>query len=187
MQELIAVGFDGRHRASEVLSELLELDTAWAIDLRDAVALYRTDDGKLRLDQSVYATSREGATWGGLLGGLLGAVLAAPFTAGASAAAAAVAVGTGALALGVPGAMLGAYDAATWKDTYGVPEDFVRRVGGLLQPGQSAVLALIRVGDPAVVAKEFRGKGGTVLRALVTMEQTEELQRAIEAQNREAR
>ncbi|HEX5831825.1 MAG TPA: DUF1269 domain-containing protein [Gemmatimonadaceae bacterium] len=170
-----------------MLAALLKLDTEWTIDLRDAVAIYRTDDGKLRLDQSVYATSREGATWGGLLGGLLGAVLAAPFTAGASAAAAAVAVGAGALALGVPGAVLGADDAATWKDTYGVPEDFVRQVGGMVEPGQSAVLALIRVGDPAVLEEEFRGQGGTVIRALVTTEQTEKMQRTIEAQRPEAR
>jgi uncharacterized membrane protein len=73
MYDLIAIGFKGTHRASEVLGQVQQLTDSWAIDLRDAVAVYRGENGKLHLDQSVQPTEREGAAWGGLLGGLLGA------------------------------------------------------------------------------------------------------------------
>lgn len=176
MYELIAVGFDGVHRASEVLNQVQSLDDRWAVSLRDGVAVYRTKDGKLRIDQSVQPTSKEGAAWGGLLGGLLGALLAAPFTAGASVAAAAAASGAGALALGVPGAVLGADEAETWKQVYGVPESFVTEVGGMVQPGQSAIFVLVEARDPEQVAERFRGYGGKVLRTTLSTEAAEKLQ-----------
>jgi uncharacterized membrane protein len=181
MYNLIAVGFKGTHRASEVLGQVQELNDRWAIDLRDAVAVYRGDNGKLHIDQSVQPTEREGAAWGGLLGGMLGALLAAPFTSGMSVAAAAGAVGAGSLALGVPGAVIGADDAATWKDTYGIPEDFVRQVSGMLEPGQSAVFVLVEAGDPEKVAERFRGYGGTVLRTTMAPEKAEKLQELLAA------
>ena len=53
MRDLIVVGFPGKHRAAEVLGQLQQLNEQWTIDLADAVAVYRTDDGKLRVDQSV--------------------------------------------------------------------------------------------------------------------------------------
>ena len=182
MQDLIVVGFDGKHRASEILGQLQTLDEDWTIDLDDAVAVYRTDDGKLRIDQSVQPTSKQGGAVGGLLGGLLGAIIAAPFTAGVSAAAAAAVVGVGALGFGSIGAVAGADDAADWKDDYGVPEDFVKQVGGVIRPGASAVFAVIRTGDPVVVAERFRGYGGTVLRTTLTPQQADKVQQTIAAQ-----
>lgn len=182
MYELIAVGFQGTHRASEVIARVQALDDRWTLSVRDAVALYRTDNGKLHLDQSVQPTSREGAAWGGLLGGMLGALIAAPFTAGASVGVAAAAVGTGTLAFGVPGAAIGAEDAAEWKDVYGIPEDFVTQVGGMVQPGQSAVLVLADATDPRLVAEQFRGYGGTVLRTSLSPEAAARFQRTLRAE-----
>jgi uncharacterized membrane protein len=186
MRDLIVVGFPGKHRAAEVLGQLQDLDEDWTIDLDDAVAVYRTDDGKLRVDQSVQPTTKEGGALGGLFGGLLGALIAAPFTAGVSAAAAATAVGVGALGFGSIGAAAGAVDAEDWKDDYGVPESFVTEVGGVVKPGASAVFAVIRTGDPLVVANRFRGYGGTVLRTSLTPDQAAKVQQTIAAQ-KEAR
>jgi uncharacterized membrane protein len=181
MQELIAVGFEGTHRASEVLNQVQALDDYWTLSLRDGVAVYRTKNGKLRLDQSVQPTSRDGAAWGGLLGGMLGALLAAPFTAGVSVAAGAAAVGAGALALGVPGAVFGADDAETFKDVYGVPESFVKEVGGMVQPGQSAIFVLAEAKEPEEIAERFRGYGGKVLRTTLATKQAEKLQELLAA------
>lgn len=66
--EMIVIGFEGKHRAAEVLSQLENTDLSLGIDLKDAVAVYRADDGKLRVDQSVQPTTKEGAAWGALLG-----------------------------------------------------------------------------------------------------------------------
>jgi uncharacterized membrane protein len=113
---------------------------------------------------------------------MLGALIAAPFTAGVSAALAATAIGAGALSLGTLGAAAGDTDATDWKDTYGVPDDFVKQVGGVLKPGDSALFAVIRSMDPQAVAEKFRGYGGTVLRTTLSADQAAKVQRAIAAQ-----
>jgi uncharacterized membrane protein len=179
MKNLIVVGFTGMHRASEVLAKLQKLNDDWTIDLDDAVAAYRTEDGRLRVDQSVEPTTKQGAGWGALLGGMLGAIAAAPFTGGLSVAAAAAAVGAGAVSVGTVGAALGADDAGSWKQTYGVSDEFVADVGGMIEPGDSAVFALIRTTYPELVAQKFRGYGGNILRTTLPTEQAERVQSII--------
>ena len=180
MYELVAIGFKGTHRASEVLSQVQSLDDRWALTLRDGVVVYRTEKGKLHIDQSVQPTSKEGAAWGGLLGGLLGALIAAPLTAGVSVAAGAAAVGAGALAFGVPGAVIGADDAETWKDVYGISEDFVKQVGGMVQPGQSAIFVLAEAREPEL-GERFRGYGGMVLQTTLSSDKAKKLQELLAA------
>ena len=142
MAQLIVVGFKkDMYRASEVLNQLQNMDDEWVVDLHDAVAVYRDYNGKLRVDQSYQMTTGEGAGWGGLWGSLIGLTLAIPFTGGATAPAAA-ALATGALAGGAIGAGAGAIDASWWKDEFGIPDDFVKQIGGMVQPGDSAVFAL---------------------------------------------
>jgi uncharacterized membrane protein len=179
MSNLIVVGFKkDMYRASAVLNQLINMDIDWVVDLRDAVAGYRDYSGRLRIDQSYQMTSGEGAGWGALWGSLVGMTLGAlaiPFTGGTSAAAAtALAAGTlGGSALGAVG---GAIDAEWWKDVYGISEDFVRDIGTLVQPGDSAIFALLRTADPVYVAEQFRGYGGTVLQSTLTPEQAAKVQ-----------
>ncbi len=171
MAELIVVGFKkDMYRASEAINMIADMNTPWIVDLNDAVAVYRDEKGKLRVDQSYRMTTGEGAAWGGLFGGLIGALLAAPFTAGASVAAGAV-VAAGSLTGVALGGSLGAIDAESWKETYGISEDFVTRVSAMLRPGDSAVFVLARTVNPDLVADAFRGFGGTVLRTTLTKEQ----------------
>ncbi len=178
MASLIVVGFKkDKFRASEVLNELVEMDYAWTIDLDDAVAAYRDYNGKLRIDASYQATTGEGAAFGGLLGSLIGFTLgaiAAPVTAGATAAAGVLAAG--ALGGGVLGAAGGAMDAKWWKDDFGIPDDFVRDVGALVQPGDSAIYALLRKADPTLVAAKLRDYGGVVLSTTLSPEQARQVQ-----------
>jgi uncharacterized membrane protein len=83
MRDLIVVGFPGTHRAAQVLSQVLDLNADWAADLyvKDGVAVYRTEDGRLRMDQSVQPTTKDGVAWGGAMGALIGSLLAVPLTA----------------------------------------------------------------------------------------------------------
>ena len=167
-ENLIVVGFHGKHRASEVLGQLEKLTDEWALDLKDAVAAYRTDDGRLRIDHSVQPTTKEGAGWGVFIGGVIGALLAAPLTGGVSAAAAATTLGFGAATVGAFGGAVGAEDAATFKREHGISDEFVKQVGGLIAPGDSAVFAVIRGGKPDKIAERFRGSGGTVLKTTLS-------------------
>lgn len=185
MQDLIAVGFSGTQRAAEVLRRMQSLDARGTIDLSDAVAVYRTENGRLRVDRSVEVTKKEGAALGALIGAILGSVIAAPLTAGASVAAAATAVGVGALSFGSAGAVVGASDAAAWKAKHGVPEEFVQQAGGMVQPGHSAVFAMVRSDeDPVAIARYFEGYGGTVLRTRLVTAKAARVQRTIAARRR---
>jgi uncharacterized membrane protein len=177
MAELIVVGFKkDMNRASEVLNTLKDMNNSRAVDLHDAVAVYRDYKGKLRVDESYQMTTGEGAAWGGLIGGLFGAVLSMPFAVGASAAAAVAAAATGGVVLG---ATAGAIDAETWKKACGISEDFVRRVGALVQPGDSAIFVLLRTLAPGLVAEHCHSLGGTILRTPLNPEQAANVEAAL--------
>jgi uncharacterized membrane protein len=179
MAELIVVGFkQDMYRASEVLNTLQDMNDSWVVDLNDAVAVYRDYKGKLRVDQSYQMTTGEGAAWGGLFGGLIGALLAAPFTGGTSVAAVLAAGSVSGAALG---ATAGAIDADTWKEDYGISDDFVERVGTMVQPGDSAIFALLRTVDPDLVAAQFKGYGGTILRTTLSDEQRAKVEATLHA------
>src|SRR5262245_20279432 len=185
MSNLIVVGFKrDMYRASEVLNELSALDYEWVVDLHDAVAVYRDYSGKLRVDQSYQLTTGDGAALGGLWGSLIGLTLAIPFAAtGVGAAVAAGTLAAGTLAGGALGATTAAVDADWWKSTYGIPEEFVAEVGEMVHPGDSAIYALLRSGDPKFVADQFRGYGGTVLWSTLTSEQDQKLQAVLDGKH----
>ena len=189
MRDLIVVGFEGTHRAAEVLNQLLDLNADWTIDLnlQDAVAVYRSKNGRFRVDESVQVTEKQGALSGGVIGALLGAMLVAPFTAGASAAVAATAVSTGALTFGATGALIGGDDAALMKERYGISDEFVSQVGGMVQPGQSALFIMGDTRKPDEVAKQFRGYGGTILRTTLSPATAARVQQTIAADRQAAR
>ena len=184
MAELIVVGFEGKHRAAEVLEQLRRMDTS-NVSLKDGVAAYRTKDGRLRVDVSVEPTGKEGAAFGGILGALIGAVLAGPFAALAAAPAAGVALGVGGATLGaMSGGVVGFDDAATWKDKYGISDEFVKEVGGMIQPGQSAVFVLANSPHPSQVVEQFRGYGGKILRTNLSAEETKKIADTLTVANR---
>lgn len=180
MAELIVVGFKNNMiRASEALNMLKDMNSSWVVDLHDAVAVYRDYDGRLRVDQSYQMTTGQGAGWGGLFGGMIGALLAAPFTGGATAAGAVIAAGS---LTGVAlGGTIGAIDAQSWKDAYGISEDFVQRVSTMLQPHDSALFVLARTINADAVAEAFRGFGGTVIRTTLTSEQRAKVEATLHA------
>jgi uncharacterized membrane protein len=183
MAELMVVGFQGTHRAAEVLDQLQQLSAGLTLDLKDGVAVYRARDGKLRVDRSVYLTTKAETAWGSVLGALVGAVLALPVAAFASVPAAAAALGIGSAAIGATGGAVMAFDdVVTWREHYGISDEFVEAVGGMVQPGQSAVFMLARAPDPTAVAEKFRGFGGKVLRTTLSAEQTKKLEETLAVQ-----
>lgn len=167
MHDLVVVRFEGVKRASTVLSELLELAYAGKLDLFDAVSAYRTDDGVLRIDESVQTTPGEGARWGAVFGGVLGAAIAGPFTAGLGFAAAVAIAIAGALGGGTIGASIGGQNASAAKEKYGIPEEFVQRVGDMIHAGDSAIFATLTKRNPAALEDALRGYGGDVIQTVL--------------------
>jgi len=186
MAELIVVGFKkDKHRASKVLNALLDLKDDRVVDLQGAVAAYRDQRGRLRVDQGYQLmTAGQGAGLGGFLGLLIGstlATLAIPFTAGVSAAAAGAALASGAITGTAIGAGVGATNASSWKDEFGITDDFGKQVKALIEPGDSAILAILRIIDPDVVADQFRGYGGTILRTTLSPDQQAKVEKVLGA------
>src|SRR5436190_13592724 len=148
MSDVIVIGFQGKHRAAEVLGELEHLERRATFHIEDALAVYRTNSGRLRVEHSMNPTKVQGGAFGGVIGALIGAIIALPFTAGASVAVAASTIAASATMLGGVGGGLGAEDARTFQNQHGIPEDFVEKVAALIQPGSSAVFAEAQVADP---------------------------------------
>ena len=177
MTHLIVVAFKGDiFRAGEVLHELTLLDQAWALDLSDAVAIYRNHNGDLKVDQSYQMTAGEEAGLGAFWGVLVGALMAIPFTAGASGAAAAGVLAAMTIGGGTLGATGGALDATLWKEQFGIPEEFVRNAASMIQPRDSAILALLHVVNPRKVTEELRGYGGTILQTTLDKDKAGKVQ-----------
>jgi uncharacterized membrane protein len=160
MPELFVVGFrDNIHRASGVLDELRVLDDQWIRDLADAVAVHRDVDGTVAMDQGYRPTGRRAAEWGGTLGVLIGVSLSIPYLAG----------GSGSIAEGVMTAAglarvgLGGVEVSFWKDTLGIPEEFLKPAGQQVLPGDSAIFAILDAFDSAPAARGFQRYGGTIL------------------------
>jgi len=182
--QLIVVAFKGEtFRAGEVLHELTQLNEEWAVDLSDAVAIYRNHNGDLKVDQSYQMTTREEAALGAFWGVLVGALMAIPFTAGASGAAAAGVLAAMTLGGGALGATGGAADASMWKEEFGIPEEFVRSAASLIQPRDSAILALLHVVDPQKVTEELRGYGGTVLQTTLDKDEAGKVQALLDGRD----
>ena len=178
MSDLIVVGFkNDMFKANEVLNQLRQMDEDWTVNLYDAVAVHRNHNGKLRVDQSYDPTTAEGPAWGALWGSLLGAILAIPFAVvGAAAAGAAVAAGL--IGGGAIGATAGAIDGKWWKEEVGISDDFVRDVGETIQPGDSAIFALISA-NPKQAIKQFSGYGGKVLNTTLSDKQAEKIEKVL--------
>jgi uncharacterized membrane protein len=77
------------------------------------------------------------------------------------------------------GAGAGAVDASWWKDEFGIPDDFVKQVAGMIQPGDSAIYALLRTANPDIVADQFRGYGGTILSTTLSRDQQSKVEQVL--------
>ncbi len=180
MATLIVVGFKkDLYRASEVLNELIDRGYEWTTDLDDAVAAYRDYNGKLRIDSSFQMTAGEDGAPDRLLRSLVGLTLGAvnePLIAGTDADAAATKVAAGTLSGGAHGTLGGRLDARWWKEDFGIPDGFVQEVGALVQPGDSAIYALLRTADPTMAEGRFRDYGGVVMSITLSPEQERKLQ-----------
>lgn len=180
MHDLVVVKFPKKGTASVALESCLQLAYDGSIDLFDAVAAYRTDDGRLRIEGSVQPTPREEGTWGAVFGGFLGAILAGAFTAATGFAPAAAAAAVGGLGAGAIGADLGADSAEQAKFKHGLPESFVQQVGGMIRPGDSALFALFDTRRADRALEMFRGYGGTIIKTTLSPERTQRLQAALD-------
>jgi len=154
MSELIVIGYDDEETASRVLQELQELQRDYLVDLEDAAIIRRNRQGKVQAittDQTVALGTVSGMFWGTLIGLLFLAPIAG------------FAIG------GLIGAATGGLGHL------GIKEDFKREFADTVQPGTSAIMAIIRRATPDKVIEEIKPYGGKILRTSLSAESEEKL------------
>jgi uncharacterized membrane protein len=122
MSDLVAIGYPDLPTAKEVAQNIVQAQKAHIIDLDDVVVVERQQDGKVKLHQP--STTASGAVGGAFWGGLIGLIFFVPFVG--------MAIGA------ATGAAAGAFA------DYGVDNNFMKDLGAQLQPGNAAVIALVR-------------------------------------------
>lgn len=141
MPNLIVMTFEDVDRAGQVLEALREEEHDHEIHLDDSAVVIKAGDGSIEVDNVVDRGIRVGALGGGLLGLVIGFVFGGPL--------ASLAIGAIAGALGGNLANLG------------IDQRFINDVSASMEPGSSALFAMVRDADPeATVAalKPFKGK-----------------------------
>jgi uncharacterized membrane protein len=164
MTELVVVGFKrDRHRAARVLRWLREDRLhSWKVDLSDAVAVYLDHAGWLRVD---HGGTGEGPGPEGPLGGFIRTMRASL---------------TSDVCFAGLGGAAPAIDAETWAEDSSVPPGFAKRVGTMLQPGDSAIVALLDPLDLQLLTPQFRGYDGAILNTPLSDEQRATIDAALD-------
>lgn len=174
--DLIVVGFQGRYRAAQVLNELRQRG-AHLFDLDQAITVSWEDQRNFIVQQSINVSRQEGARWARLWGAFIKATLFQPFTDCLSTAASKVASRENGHNNGEPAALTRDW----WVSDVGIPDDFVRDVGALVQPGESAIITLAEKFEPQLAIRVLRDSGGSLIYTSLSSEQVDKVRRELEA------
>jgi uncharacterized membrane protein len=161
---IVGMAFDKTTRAEEVLLALVHLQQEGEIVLSDAVVVWKDDQEKVHIRQTVDSTPAQGAMTGSIWGMLAGLLFATPVFL----AAAAVGAGGGAL-------------LAKLIDL-GLDDKWVKEVGQWLDPGTSALLLLVEADVRPAVLRELGRYEGRVLYCTFPDAVRLELERALSEQ-----
>ena len=126
--------------------------------MEDAVVAVKKENGKIKLHQAFNLTAA-GAVSGGFWGSLIGLMFLNPLLGAAVGAAAGAASGA--------------------LSDVGVNDEFMKKIAGELQPGNSALFVLVRKATADKVLDELKGYGGTVLQTSLTHDDEARLQAAL--------
>lgn len=154
MSDLIVIGFSDEFKADQVLLDLRKLEREYLLDLEDAAIVVRNKAGKVKVRQSQELVA-SGALSGGFWGLLIGMIFMQPL-------------------LGLFGAAVGALSGALTD--IGIDDNFIRELGGTIEPGTSAIFVLVRKSTPDKVLEDLSKFEGKVLQTSLSHEDEAKLQ-----------
>jgi uncharacterized membrane protein len=123
--ELVIAAFQDEEQATTTLNELRTMEREGVIEVLNAAVLKKRGDGKVSIRETEDVDTLRGTIFGALTGGLIG-LIGGP---------------AGAIAGAAAGAATGGFAAR--KIDMGFPNDTLEELQETLQPGTSAILALI--------------------------------------------
>ena len=159
MSELIVFGYDSQTQAEDARNGLYKLSKEYLLNIGDAVVATAEPDGQIKLHQMVnlWAVGASGGAFWGLLAGIL---LFNPL----------IGVAAGAAS----GALAGALS------DYGIKDDFMKDVAGVLQPGQAALFVLAERASSDRVIEAMSTYGGRIIRTNLDRSQEQKLRDVFE-------
>jgi uncharacterized membrane protein len=137
-------------------------------DLEQAITVSWEDRRNFIVEQSVNLSREGGAQWSQFWGSFIKATMYQPFTEKLSRAATKVASGE------VGFADEEIFDSPSrdwWVTEVGIPGDFIRDVGALIGPGESAIIALATKLEPSTAIRFLRECGGSVVYTSLNIDQ----------------
>lgn len=158
MARMIAVAYPDLHKAEEVRLKLWKLQSAYLLELDDAVVVTKNDTGKVKLHQAVSLPAL-GAVSGGFWGTLIGMIFLNPIF--------------GAVIGATSGAISGALTDV------GINDQFMKDLAEKFAPNTSALFVLVREATPDKVVAEIAAFGGTILQSSLSHEDEAKLQAAL--------
>ena len=161
MSNLVVIAFNDQHKADEVLLTLGRLKHDYLIALEDAAVVVRKQDGKIKIKQTTNVVG-PAAISGGIWGSLFGLLFAGPL---------------GGLAVGATGATIGAVSAKL-RDVR-INDGFIRDVASALEPGSSAIFALVLRATTARVLEALQPYQGRVIQTSLAQEDEDALVAAL--------
>jgi len=170
--ELIVVGFQGRYRAAQVLTDLRQRGVK-LFDLDQAITVSWEDRRNFVVQQSINLSRAEDSRWARLWGAFIKVTLFQPFTERLTSAATTM---TGGHVAATNGDSLG---RDWWVGDVGIPENFVRDVGALVQPGESAIITLTEKLEPQSAESILRDCGGSLIYTSLSGDQMNKVRREL--------
>ena len=168
----IVVGFQGTYQAAQVLSELRQ-HGLHPFDLDHAITVSWQDRGHFIVQQNVNLLGKEGLLWAHFWAAFIKATLFQPFTELLTAAASEITSRAGNKGVEDSSALLG---RGRWLEEVDLPQEFVRDVGALVGPGESAIFALAENFEPATAINQLSDYGGSLIYTTFTAEQARKVQ-----------
>lgn len=174
MSELIVIGYEGRFRAPEVLNELRRRDWDWVSVLDKTVVVSRDGQGELRIQFGGNPSTTDWAARARVWRAFLSLALLVPIAGvrRGDAGNAAGETGGGDLECLTP-------DLGWWTKTVGISAMFIRDVGSLIGPDDSALILLLPTSASGGPLRKLHDYGGTLLHTTLSPGQDAELKAAL--------
>lgn len=122
--QLLAASFEDSTKADVCLTVLKQMEKDGTIDILDAAVLSKQEDGKLKIEDVRELTPKKGRRRGAVIGGIFGIIFPPSIL-------------LSAVAGGVLGGLFGRFTDQGWNN------DDLKALGEELQPGHSAIIALV--------------------------------------------
>ncbi len=156
--QLIVAAFQDEFAADEALKKLKTAQKQNLIEMQDAAVIRRDEKNKLHIKETADPGGGRGAAAGGAIGAVIGLIAGPPGVV--------VGAATGALVGGVTARVIDS----------GIPDDRLRQIGEGLQPGCSAIVAIIEHNWVEGVEKQLAEAGADVLTEQLRVDIAEQLQ-----------